>query len=72
MGNLLPLGREINVEAGIKDYKGKLPNYQTSALKIVQKFVKQHASAQSSGAAQIESRTDELAKIAYEKVWVLI
>jgi len=71
IGNLLPLDADINSDAGSKILKLKLNAYKKSQLKIVDQFAKKYASVLTWDAAQIEKRTDELAYISYEKIWVL-
>ena len=71
IGNLLPLDADINSEAGSKAFKLKINTYKKSQLKIVDQFAKKYAGLPLWDAAQIDLRTDELAQISYEKIWVL-
>ena len=70
IGNLLPLDAEINSEAGSKAFQLKLNAYKKSQLRVVEQFAKKHAAASLWDANQIDKRTDELAHISYEKIWV--
>ena len=65
LGNLLPLGPEINGDAGAKSIKDKIPFYKKSQFKIVKEFLSEYGDSFSSD--QIKKRTEKLAKILYDK-----
>lgn len=69
IGNLLPLG--VNLNSVIKDkiFKDKIVEYKKSQYQSVKEFVKKYSSQSSWGAEDIISRTQAIAKIMYNQVY---
>ena len=71
IGNLLPISKELNVEAANAAYAKKIKVYKNSKLKSVAQFLGQYDSLSTWDDTQIAVRTEELSGIFYNKVWKL-
>lgn len=71
IGNLLPLGGEINNLADAKDFKTKIELYKKSRLSIVSEFVAKNHGKKNWTKDDIDNRTIEIADLAFTKNWVL-
>ncbi|MCS4461735.1 HNH endonuclease family protein [Clostridium botulinum] len=69
IGNLLPLSRVINNSIKDKDLEYKIEEYKSSELIIVKKFVEKNSGKKIWKEKDIEERTCEIAKLAYEEIW---
>ncbi len=70
IGNLLPLGSELNEKAGNKKTTQKLEIYKQSQFYITQEFAK--VEAKEWGEKEIQSRTSELAEYCYDHAWKIV
>lgn len=71
IGNLLPLGGQINNLADTKDFKAKIELYKQSKLSIVAEFVKQYEGRNDWTEKEINDRTIEIADLAFTQIWKL-
>ena len=71
IGNLLPLGGQINNLADTKDFKTKLKLYKQSKLSIVAEFVKKYEGRNDWTEKEINERTVEIADLAFTQIWKL-
>lgn len=71
IGNLLPLGGEINNLADTKDFKTKIELYKESKLSIVAEFVKKYEGRTDWTEKEINERTLEIADLAFTHIWNL-
>lgn len=69
IGNLLPLNKQLNEQAGDKGFMEKLITYKASELKIVTNFAEKYGHLDNWTNANIDSRTNEIATIAYNDIW---
>lgn len=67
IGNLLPLGKDLNEDAANKSVDKKLPQYLKSDFPMVLEFARTFSGTW--GNAEIERRTGELAAQSYDVVW---
>ena len=65
MGNLLPLGVDLNSKIGDKAFAEKMKGYQTSQYQTVKLFIEHYRSETVWDEDKINQRTIELAKIMY-------
>ena len=65
MGNLLPLGVDLNSKIGDKAFAEKMKGYQTSQYQAVKLFIEHYRSETVWDEDKINQRTIELAKIMY-------
>ncbi|NEP24479.1 HNH endonuclease family protein [Moorena sp. SIO3I6] len=71
IGNLLPIGESLNGDAGTRRLSEKMPTYKKSDYRIVQEFVEKNGDKSIWEVKDIESRTDQLAREAFQNVWAL-
>lgn len=69
IGNLLPLSKEINSSLKDKALEFKLPEFKLSELKLVKEFADKNKTKKLWEENDINNRTVELAKVAYDEVW---
>lgn len=69
IGNLLPLGEEINNLASAKEFKKKIKIYQQSKLAIVNEFVSKYKTNNEWTKKEVDDRTIEIADLAFTKIW---
>ena len=67
IGNLLPLGKDLNEKAGDKKISEKIEYYKESQFSLTQKFTAKHPSQW--GKDEIIDRTVELAQEFYSSMW---
>ena len=67
IGNLLPLGEELNVAASNKNFRSKLEIYTKSNYSLTQEFVQN--APKKWGKEEINSRTNVLAEDCYDSMW---
>lgn len=65
MGNLIPLGVDLNSQVGNKNFAEKVKAYQTSQYQAVKLFVRDYGGDSVWDESKINQRTIELAKIMY-------
>lgn len=70
IGNLLPLTDAINNSAGSKTFDQKREIYKRSQLATVKEFLTEHGVKDSWSDGDIKARTDKIAEVVYEKVWL--
>ncbi|QYO63135.1 DUF262 domain-containing protein [Leptolyngbya sp. 7M] len=66
IGNLLPLGQELNEEAGNKELVDKMNIYKKSNFKLTQEFAESNVTNWSK--EEIKNRTIELAEYCYDSI----
>ena len=71
VGNLLLISEKINSKMGNSDFKEKIPLLKESQLESVKEFVKFCGSESEWTIENITKRGQNIAKLAYEKVWKL-
>lgn len=71
IGNLLPLGNQINNLADTKDFKAKIELYKDSNLSVVAEFVKKYEDRTDWTEKEINERTLEIADLAFTHIWNL-
>lgn len=71
IGNLLPLGGNINNLADTKVFKDKVELYKQSKLTIVAEFVKKYENHKDWSESDINNRTVEIADLAFTQIWKL-
>ena len=73
IGNLLPLGADINSSAGDKPVNEKLRYYKESCFQITQIFCSEYQSKYQSkwDEEQVNLRTKAICELAYNQVWKL-
>lgn len=71
VGNLLLISEKINSKMGNSDFKEKIPLLKESQLESVKEFVKFYGSESEWTIENITKRGQNIAKLAYEKVWKL-
>lgn len=71
IGNLLPLGGEINNLAEAKDFKAKVELYKQSKLAIVADFIDKYEDRSEWTESEINNRVVEIADIAFSQIWKL-
>ena len=64
IGNLLPLGKELNQKASNQSFQEKIKIYQESEFHLTQEFVDKNY--ETWGEEQINERTNELADYCYD------
>ncbi|MFP4100613.1 DUF262 domain-containing protein [Coleofasciculus sp.] len=67
IGNLLPLGSELNEKAGNKKLTDKLKIYDQSKFAMTREFASK--GVKDWGKQEIQSRTSELAEYCYDHIW---
>ena len=67
IGNLLPLGAELNEQAGNKSFSEKIKIYEQSNFVITQEFIKNVPKKWEE--EEIKVRTNELAEFCYDSMW---
>lgn len=70
LGNLLPLGEQINSDLSNKEFLEKMKKYPKSSYATVEKFVQENRDKEKWGESEIRVRTKQLAKIMYDNVIV--
>ena len=68
IGNLLPLGENLNSEIQDKPFTFKLEKYKESQFATVKKFIEQYSNVEIWTEEHIEQRTNDIAKILYENI----
>ena len=68
IGNLLPLGENINKTLSNKGFGAKMQHYPESQYATVQKFVEENKDNTIWGEAEIKKRTEQLGKILYDNL----
>lgn len=71
IGNLLPLGGQINNIADTKDFKSKIGLYKQSKLSTVAEFVNKYEGRTDWTEKEINERTIEIADLAFMQIWKL-
>lgn len=71
IGNLLPLGVQLNSNLANKAFFDKITGYKTSQYKVVSVFLEKYGNEPTWTTDLINKRTKELAKIIYYKNNVL-
>ncbi|NEO39269.1 MAG: HNH endonuclease [Moorea sp. SIOASIH] len=71
IGNIIPIGESLNGDAGIRPLSQKMATYKKSDYRIVQEFVEKNGDKSSWEVKDIESRTEQLAREAFQNVWAL-
>lgn len=71
IGNLLPLGGQINNLADTKNFKAKVELYKKSKLSIVTEFIKKYEGRNDWTEKEINERTVEIADLAFTQIWKL-
>ncbi|TKJ93531.1 hypothetical protein PaeCFBP13512_03855 [Paenibacillus sp. CFBP13512] len=71
IGNLIPLDPDLNSKCGSKDFKIKLDHYKNSNFLSVKKFIEEVGDKQVWDKADINHRTDQLAKLAFEEIFTV-
>lgn len=69
IGNLIPLGLDLNQEAGDKKISEKIQIYKRSAFTMTKDFVLTYESSQVWNESSIKLRTKSLAEECYEIMW---
>lgn len=67
IGNLLPLGKDLNEKAGDKEISEKIEYYEKSQFSLTRQFTAKHPSQW--GKKEIIDRTVELAQECYSSMW---
>ncbi|WP_165175258.1 HNH endonuclease family protein [Desulfovibrio sp. ZJ369] len=67
LGNLLPLGIELNSNIGNKEFASKMRAYQESRYQSVIKFLEEYKDKKDWTEEDINKRTDKLAEILYNR-----
>lgn len=70
IGNLLPLSTKMNGKIGSKPYAEKVKFYQTSNLLSVKRFVGNYGALEDWTTENIENRTEKIANLAINSIWV--
>ena len=68
IGNLLPLGENINSSLSNKKFVAKMQQYPESQYVTVQKFVEENKENAIWGEKEIRKRTEQLGKILYDNI----
>lgn len=71
VGNLLPIGEQLNGDAGTRPFPQKINTYRNSDYRIVQTFVQENEHKTIWERQDIESRTEQIARMAFHDVWSL-
>lgn len=69
IGNLLPLGSSGNLQAKTADFPKKIKVYNKSNFLYTKKFCVENNSVDSWNEERINSKTEEIALLAYNTVW---
>jgi uncharacterized protein with ParB-like and HNH nuclease domain len=69
VGNLLPLSQELNSECGDKALEDKIPYYERSNFKTVEKFLERYRGCTNWDEDKIIERTKDLADLAYHDIF---
>jgi hypothetical protein len=69
IGNLLPLSGNINQNCGDENLEKKMIKYKNSNFKMVKDFLEYNQDKSEWTAKDINDRTENLAKLSYEKIW---
>lgn len=67
IGNLLPLGIELNSNIGNKNFKQKMMSYKKSKYESVIKFISEYENEENWTEGCINRRTSKIAEILYNK-----
>ena len=65
IGNLLPLGVELNCKIDNKDFSAKIKDYKCSSYETTKQFAMEHDGETQWGESEIQNRTNALAKMLY-------
>lgn len=71
IGNLLPLGGQINNLADTKNFKAKIELYKKSNLLVIAEFIKKYEGRNDWTEKEINDRTVEIADLAFTQIWKL-
>lgn len=71
IGNLLPLGEQLNGNAGTRVFSDKIEAYRDSDYRVVQSFIEENESKNEWEESDIELRTQQISTIAFRDVWSL-
>lgn len=71
IGNLLPLDKGLNEDAGEKPFQDKLAVYQNSELLITNEFIEKYSHLNNWDENIINLRTNEIGTTAYNNIWVI-
>jgi uncharacterized protein with ParB-like and HNH nuclease domain len=69
IGNLLPLGNELNSNAQNDDFRSKIPYYNKSQYASVMTFMSEYSGKENFADEDINNRTCALSKILYSEMW---
>lgn len=69
IGNLLPLSGNINQNCGDEELDKKIIKYKNSNFKMVKDFLEYNQNKNEWTSKDINERTENLAKLSYEKIW---
>ncbi|KRM24208.1 hypothetical protein FC90_GL000685 [Latilactobacillus graminis DSM 20719] len=69
IGNLLPLGQELNSKMGAKLFQEKKQILAESDYMVVKKFLEDNSTKEEWTAEDITNRTEKLARIAFDEIW---
>lgn len=69
IGNLLPLSGNINQNCGDENLEKKIVKYKNSNFKMVKDFLEYNQDRSEWTSKDINERTENLAKLSYEKIW---
>ncbi|GED40783.1 DUF262 domain-containing protein [Cobetia marina] len=69
IGNLLPLSKELNEQAGDKTFVDKVAIYRSSSYKITQKFCEDYKDVSEWDKDNIIAREEELSALCFNKYW---
>ncbi|WP_073885042.1 DUF262 domain-containing protein [Pseudenterobacter timonensis] len=69
IGNLLPLGQDINGRANIADFSAKKAIYEQSDYRVVAEFLSSNLHNHQWTQVDIENRTTALAQLSYDTIW---
>lgn len=67
IGNLIPLGEDLNCQLGDKDFEYKISRYPKSQYQSVKVFVREYGDFTTWDREQIDERTEQLAEIMYNR-----
>lgn len=68
IGNLLPLGEQLNNDLSNKNFKSKMTRYPESQYTTVKKFVEENKDKEEWGEKEIVERTKCIAEIMYHSI----
>lgn len=68
IGNLLPLGEQLNNDLSNKNFKSKMTRYSESQYTTVKKFVEENKDKEEWGEKEIVERTKYIAEIMYHSI----